>query len=87
MKAIFARKEAGVLDQIFTVGDALAVISVTERKMTSDDAFEKQKAELTLQAVKGKQFEVREAFIKSLKQSGTVVTNEKAVDKVVGSDS
>lgn len=87
MKAVFARKDVGAIDQLFTVGDALTLITVTERKTTSDDDFEKQKDTLTLQAVKGKQFEVREAFLKALKQSGVVVTNEKAVDKVVGSDS
>ncbi len=87
MKAIFEKKEPGLVDSIITIGDALVLVSVTERKTPTDDGFEKEKSELKLQAVKGKQFEVREAFLKALKQSGTVVTNEKAVDKVVGSDS
>jgi peptidyl-prolyl cis-trans isomerase D len=87
MKAIFDRKEPGVVESIITVGDALVLIAVTERKTPTDDGFEKEKHDLKLQAVKGKQFEVREAFLKALKQSGSVVTNDKAVDKVIGSDS
>lgn len=85
-KAIFARTEPGLLDGLVTVGDALAIVVVTDRKVPSDDAFEKEKVELKLQAVKGKQFEVREAFLKALKETGTVVTNEKAVDKIIGSN-
>ncbi len=87
MKAVFARTDAGLVDQLLTVGDALVIVSVTERKAPSDEGFEKDKADLRLQALKGKQFEVREAFLKALKQSGTVVTNDKAVEKVIGSDS
>lgn len=87
MKAIFARTDAGLVDQLITVGDALVIVTVTERKAPSDEGFEKEKADLRLQALKGKQFEVREAFLKALKQSGTVVTNDKAVEKVVGTDS
>jgi peptidyl-prolyl cis-trans isomerase D len=87
MKAVFAKKDIGLLDQAFVVGDAITLVDVTERKVASDAAFEQEKDKLTLEAVKGKQFEVREAFLKSLKQSGTVTTNDKAVDKIVGSDS
>lgn len=86
MKAVFARTTAGSVEQLFTVGDALTLVAVTERKLTSDEAFEKTREELTLQAIKGKQYEVREAFLKSLKQSAAIVTNEKAIDKVVGAD-
>lgn len=83
-KAIFARKEPGLIEDLVTVGDAFAVIVVDERKTPSDADFEAQKAQLRLEAIKGKQYEVREAFLKSLKQSGTVVTNDKAIDKVLG---
>ncbi len=83
-KAIFARTEAGALDQVYTVGDAAVVITVDDRKLTSDADFEKQKAQLRTEATKGKQYEVREAFLKALKQTGSVVTNQKALDRVVG---
>jgi peptidyl-prolyl cis-trans isomerase D len=85
-KQIFARKAPGLLEQLVPVGDGLAIIVVTERKVPSDASFELEKGDLKLQAVKGKQFEVREAFLKALKELGTVVTNDKAVDKLVGSE-
>jgi peptidyl-prolyl cis-trans isomerase D len=87
MKAIFARAEPGPLEAPVTVGDALAVVVVTERRKPSDEAWTREREDLTRQAIKGRQFEVRDAFLKSLKQSGTVVTNEKALEKVVGADS
>jgi peptidyl-prolyl cis-trans isomerase D len=87
MKAIFARTGPGPLEAPVQVGDALAVVVVTERKSPSEDAWAAGKADLTQQALKGKQFEMRDAFLKSLRQSGTVVTNEKSLERVVGSDS
>jgi len=67
------------------VGDALAIIDVTERKVPSEDAYAKERPDLTNQVEKGKQYEVRESFLKALRQSGTVITNDKSVDRVVGS--
>ena len=86
-KAIFDRKEAGLVDQLVEVGDALAIIVVDERKVPSDEDFAKQKDQLKLEAVKGKQFEVREAFLKALKQSGTVVVNDDAIKKIISGES
>ncbi len=83
-KAVFAVKAPGLLEQVLPAGEAFAVVLVTERKEPSDADFEGRKAELKLQAVKAKQFEVREAFLKALKQTGTVVTNDKAIDRIIG---
>lgn len=83
-KTIFDMKAAGTIEQVVTVGDALVVAVVDERKSPSDADFEAKKAELKIEAVKGKQFEVREGFLKSLKQGGSVVTNDSAIDKVIG---
>jgi peptidyl-prolyl cis-trans isomerase D len=87
MKAIFERKDPGVVDQLVSVGDALAVVVVDERKVPSDEDFEAKKEQLRIEAVKGKQFEVREAFLKALKQSATVVVNDKAIDTVIKGES
>ena len=86
-RIIFGRKDAGLVDQVVSVGDALAVIVVDERKVPSDEDFAKQKDQLKLEAVKGKQFEVREAFLKALKQSGTVVVNDEAIKKIIAGES
>ena len=78
-KAIFDMKAAGAIDQLLPMGDAFVVATVDERKLPSDDAFAKDKDQLKLEAIKGKQFEVRESYVKALKQSGSVVTNDPAV--------
>jgi peptidyl-prolyl cis-trans isomerase D len=87
MRAIFGRATPGPLDAPVAVGDALAVVVVTERRQPTEDAWRVEKKDLTLQALKAKQFELRDAFLKSLKETGTVVTNEKSLERVVGSDS
>ncbi len=83
-KTIFDMKAAAPIDQVLPVGDTLVVAVVDERKQPSDADFETQKTQLKTEAVKGKQFEVREGFLKSLKQVGTVVTNDSAINKVIG---
>ncbi|MBL9039725.1 MAG: SurA N-terminal domain-containing protein [Archangium sp.] len=82
-KAVFARTDAGLLDQVFTVGDTFAVVVVDQRKLTSDANFNEQKSQLRLEATKGKQYEVRDAFLKSLKQASTVTTYQQALDRVI----
>ncbi len=82
-KTIFDLKEAGLIDQVVAVGETLMVATITERKLPTDTDFAAHKAQLQTEAVKGKQFEVREGFLKSLKQSGTVVTHDSAIEKVM----
>lgn len=83
-KAIFGMTAPGPIDQVLTVADTLVVAVVDERKSPSDPDFETQKTQLKVEAVKGKQFEVREGFLKSLKQVGSVVTNDSAIEKIIG---
>ena len=83
-KTIFELKAAGLVDRVVTAGDALLLVNVTERTLPNDEDFARRKAELTVEAVKGKQFEVREAFLKALKQTGTVVTFDAVIEKVIG---
>ena len=83
-KMIFDLKAPATIEQVLSVGDTYVVAVVDERKSPSDPDFETQKMQLKTEAVKGKQFEVREGFLKSLKQIGTVVTNDSAIDKIIG---
>jgi peptidyl-prolyl cis-trans isomerase D len=85
MKAIFARTQPGLLDTLVTVGDSVVILSVTERRLPSEETFAKDRADLRLQVEKGKQYEVRESFLKALRQTGTVITNDRSVERIVGS--
>lgn len=82
-KTIFEQKTAGAIGQLVTVNDAFVVVNVDERKTPSDDEFAKNKDQLKLEAIKGKQFEVRESFVKALKQSGTVVTKDDVIERAI----
>lgn len=89
-KTLMDMKAPGVVDQVLTIDDGpaastsgLAIVTLDERKLPSDEDFVAKKEQLQIEAVKGKQFEVREAFLKALKARGTVTTNDKAIDKVL----
>lgn len=80
-KAVFALERPGALGQVYEVGDGFVVAVVIERKMPSDADFAAQKDQLFLEALKGKQFELRDAYLKALKKSAQVVTNEELVSQ------
>lgn len=81
-KAVFALEAPAVLDQLFTVNEDPVVVAVTERSKPSDDDYQKQKAQMTTEAIKGKQFELREAFVKSLRKQAQVVQNNPAIERI-----
>jgi peptidyl-prolyl cis-trans isomerase D len=90
LKILMEQKSAGVIEQVVTVDDGpaastsgVAVIVVDERKMPSDADFTTRREQLQVEAVKGKQFEVREAFLKALKARAAITTNDKAIDKIL----
>ena len=61
---------------------ALSSINVESRARPSDEDLEKQKVQMKTEAIKAKQFELREAFMKSLKQTGSVVVNDRVLDQI-----
>jgi peptidyl-prolyl cis-trans isomerase D len=82
IKAVFALEAPAPLDHTFEVGGDTVVIAVNERHKPTDEEYTSQKATLTNEAIKGKQFELREAFVKSLRKQAAVVQNQPAIDKV-----
>lgn len=82
LKAISDATAPGLLPTVFEVGDGFAVIAIQARSRPSDTEFDAQKAQMKLEAIKGKQFELREAFMKSLKQTGSVVVNDRVIDQL-----
>jgi peptidyl-prolyl cis-trans isomerase D len=93
-KLLMDRTEKGVVDSVVVIDDGpaattsgFAVVVLDERKLPSDADFTTRKEQLQVEAIKGKQFEAREAFLKALKAKATVTTNDKAIDKVIGGES
>lgn len=81
--AIFARKAPGLIEEPLAIADGFVLVNIDARAEPNDADFEKKKDELKLEAIKGKQFETRESFVKALKQGGTVVTNDAAIEKII----
>lgn len=81
---VFAQNAPGVLPKAFQVGDAWVVVKVTERKLPSDADYAKDKDTLRADARRAKEFELRDAFLKSLKKSADVKTNDALIEEVLG---
>ncbi|MGA9526318.1 MAG: SurA N-terminal domain-containing protein [Myxococcaceae bacterium] len=81
---VFARTTPGVLDRVYPIGDGFVVANVTSRQLPSDAEYEQKKEELRAEARRAKEFELRDQFIKSLRESGKVVVNDAAIDQVLG---
>ena len=84
LPAVFARTTTGPLDKVYTSGEAFVVATVTERQQPSDSEFDQQKEQLRADAREAKQIEVRQQFLKTLREQGKVVTNQAAIDEVLG---
>ncbi|MCY1076568.1 peptidylprolyl isomerase [Archangium lansingense] len=82
--AVFTSKGPQALDQAFPVGEGFIIAQVTERQLADDANFAQKKEELRKQAEQAKQYEVADSFLKSLRKSGTVVTNSTVLDQVTG---
>lgn len=85
LAAAFTAQGPQVLDQAYPVGEGFVIAQVTERKKANDSDFQAKKEELRDQARRAKQIEVEDSFIKALRKKGTVVTNNEAIDSVIGS--
>ncbi len=81
VKEIFALDAPKTMDQLYPSGDGFAVVVVTARKRPTDADFVSKKEVLRAEAVKGKQFELRDAYLKALKKQGSVVTNTELTSK------
>lgn len=81
VKDVFALTAPGPLAKPYPAGEGYAVVVVTERKTPSDADFTAQKDTLKIEAIKGKQYELRDAYLKALKKQAQIVTNEDAVGK------
>lgn len=82
LRRIFDRKEAGILDEAVRVGDDQVLISVTERKVPSDADYAAKKDALRSEALKAKQMEAREAYLKALKAGAQIVQNDAVINRI-----
>ena len=78
-------QDAGSAGQVFQVGEAQVVAEVTERALPSDEDFAKKEAQLREEARQAKQYELRDAFVKQLREQGKIEINEQVLDTVAGS--
>lgn len=77
---IFKRTEPGLLDKVYSVQDAYVVVDVTSRSQPSDEKFVEAKDQLREEALRAKQIELREAYLKALRKQAQIVTNDAAIN-------
>jgi peptidyl-prolyl cis-trans isomerase D len=78
-KEVFALTSAKSLDKVFTVGEALVVAEVTERKLPKEEDFKAQLDTLRSEAIWARQGELRDSFLKALRKEAKVTTNDDLV--------
>ncbi|WP_093517700.1 peptidylprolyl isomerase [Stigmatella erecta] len=83
--AAFAAPGPQVLDQVFPLNEGFVVAQVTERVKPTEETFTQKKDELREQTRRAKQIEMTESFLKALRETGTVVENNEAIQSIVGS--
>jgi peptidyl-prolyl cis-trans isomerase D len=85
-KQLFEKTAPGMVESVVELTEGFALVNLDERKMATDERFETEKAQLKIETLKAKQYEAREAFVKGLKQSATIVENDAAKKRVVGGE-
>ncbi len=75
-KDVFALTAPKPLEKVYTVGEGFAVAEVNTRSKPTEEGFTAQRDTLRDEAMKAKQIQLRESFLKALKKQGTVVTND-----------
>ncbi len=84
LNATFKLKAPGLLDEVFTVGDAYVVAQATERKEPTDEAFAQQADALREEAREAKKIELRDTYVEQLRQKANITINEQAIDSAIG---
>ena len=79
---IFEVTQPQLLDKVYPAGEGFALAEVTDRKRPSDSEFAVQKDGLRNDAIKAKQLELRESFLKALKKRASIKTNDQALGAV-----
>ena len=65
----------GVLGKVYAVGEGFAVVEVSERQRSTEDGFKTQRDALEQEALKSKQAELRQSFLKALKKTAKITLN------------
>lgn len=81
---VFKRDGEGPLDRAYPSGDAWVIAEVTAREKPADTAFEQDKERLTAQARQAKQMELRDSYLKALREQGKVVVYDEAIEDALG---
>lgn len=72
--------EPKLLDRIYSVNDGFVVAEVSNRIQPSEEKFAADKDRLRDEALRGKQIELRESYLKALRKQAQVTTNDKLIN-------
>ncbi len=81
---VFKGEGTGPLDRVYPAGDAFVIAQVTTREKPADAAFDADKEKLTAQARQAKQMELRDSYVKALREKGDVKVNDEAIEDALG---
>jgi peptidyl-prolyl cis-trans isomerase D len=78
---LFARSEPGPLDKVYSVGEASVVADLTVRTKPTDAEFVAQQESLKHEALQAKRIELRESFLRAVRKSSAIVTNDSVLEQ------
>lgn len=84
---VFEVAQPRLLDTVYPASDGFVVAEVTERKRPNEAEYASRKDALRGDAIKAKQLELRDSFLKALKKKANIKTNDQALGAVANAAS
>ncbi len=75
----FGAPGPGPLRRVYPGGEGFVVAAVTDRQRANEETYARKKAELRAAALRTKQGEVRESYLKALRKEGRVLLNQELI--------
>ena len=82
---IAAADHTGLLNKVYSVGDGLALVQLTERKRPTEEDFTAAKEKVRQEALQAKQTELRESYVQALKKGATIQLNQEMIAQITNS--
>ncbi len=79
---VFEVAQPRLLDTVYPAGEGFVVAEVTARKRPNEAEFASRKDALRRDAIKAKQLELRDSFLRALKKKANIKTNDQALGAV-----
>lgn len=86
LRAIFAQTVPGLIPQLLQIGNGFVLVQILDRKLPSDSDFATKRGTYDVAALGRKREDLKQAFVRALRDGAAIVLNPKVIERIVGSD-